>query len=131
MPSFQIAINPNRRAAARFILYVRRALQKALVEEQKISGITQSDIARKIGIHRSVISRELNGREDITLGRIAELAWALGREISFSLPKTATIQGDNTLPNPGFVQKVQISASTSVSRSNPPSKDFKVEVISV
>lgn len=87
--SFRISITPSRRAAARFISQVRRELQKALVEEHADTGINQSKIARAIGVHRSVINRELKGRKDITLGRVAELAWALGREPSFSLPKPA------------------------------------------
>lgn len=85
MTSFQIAITPSKRAAGRFISRVRRALQRELVAEGEQSGLSQSDVARSIGVHRSVISRELNGRQDITVGRIAELAWAMGREIEFDL----------------------------------------------
>lgn len=85
MTSFQIAISPSRRAAGRFISRVRRTLLRALDEEGVRSGLNQSDIARSIDVHRSVISRELNGRQNITVGRIAELAWALGREIEFDL----------------------------------------------
>jgi plasmid maintenance system antidote protein VapI len=97
MTSFQIAISPSRRAAARFIARVRRALQKAVVEEGERNGITQSEIARSIGVHRSVISRELNGRQDITLGRIAELAWAMGREIEFDLVVPKVVAGSNVV----------------------------------
>jgi hypothetical protein len=86
MPSFQISIEPNRRAAARFVGQVRRALQKALIEEKKKSGTTQADIARTLGVNRSVINKELKGFKDITLGRVAELAWALGRRPVFELP---------------------------------------------
>lgn len=85
MTSFQIAISPSRRAAGRFISRVRRTLLRALDEEGERTGLNQSDIARSIDVHRSVISRELNGRQNITVGRIAELAWALGREIEFDL----------------------------------------------
>ncbi len=85
MTSFQIGISPSRRAAGRFVSRVRRALQRAVVEEGERNGTNQSKIADAIGVHRSVISRELNGRQDITLGRIAELAWAMGREIEFEL----------------------------------------------
>ena len=95
MTSFQIAISPSRRAAARFVSRVRRALQRALVEEGERKGITQSEIARSIDVHRSVISRELNGRQDITLGRVAELAWALGRDIEFELVARETPEGSN------------------------------------
>lgn len=92
---FQIAISPSRRAATRFVAHVRRSLQKALVDESEESGTNQSRIASAIGVHRSVISRELNGRQDITLGRVAELAWALGREIDFVLVKPMQPLGSN------------------------------------
>jgi transcriptional regulator with XRE-family HTH domain len=95
MTSFQIGIKPSRRAAGRFISRVRHVLQRALVEEGEISGLNQSKIADVIGVHRSVISRELNGRQDITLGRIAELAWAMGREIEFDLIRPEVEIGAN------------------------------------
>ena len=95
MTSFQIAISPSKRAAGRFISGVRRSLQRALVEESELNGTNQSRVAHEIGVHRSVISRELNGRQDITLGRVAELAWALGREIEFTLVQPEHVQGSN------------------------------------
>ena len=99
MSSFQIAIKPSRRAAGRFVSHVRRALQAALADEQQKRGLTQSDLARSIDVHRSVISRELNGRQDITLGRVAELAWAMGRKINFDLEKAEPAPGDNKPTN--------------------------------
>lgn len=85
MSSFQITVSPNRRAAARFIGRVRRDLIKAVTRKKATEGISQSEIARRIDVHRSVISRELRGYNDLTLGRVAELAWALGLEPSFEL----------------------------------------------
>jgi plasmid maintenance system antidote protein VapI len=96
MPSFQITISPTRRAAARFISTVRRAIQQALVEEYKDRGLTQSDIARILKVHRSVINREIRGDKDLTLGRIGELSHALGRDPTFSLPKKKKRDGVNT-----------------------------------
>lgn len=95
--SFQITISPSRKAAARFVTAVRRAIQKAYIEEQK-AGLTQTAIARALGVHRSVINRELRGRKDITLGRVAELAWAMGRVPSFSMPKKTAILNSNLSP---------------------------------
>lgn len=85
MSSFQITITPSRRAAGQFVSRVRRAIQKALAEEAEKHGTTQSDLARAIGVNRSVISREIRGHKDLTLGRVGELAWALGRVPSFEL----------------------------------------------
>jgi len=87
MPLFRISLTPSRRAAVRFISHVRRSFQKALAEEKYKRGLTQSAIAKEIGVHRSVINRELTGRSDITVGRIGELAWAMGRMPFFELPE--------------------------------------------
>lgn len=101
MTSFQITIAPNRRAAARFINSARRKLLLALGEEQK-SGLSQADIARALGIHRSVINRELRGQKDLTLGRVAELAWAMGREATISIEKVALPKDSNQPLAGGF-----------------------------
>jgi hypothetical protein len=98
MPSYQIALSPTERAAGRFVLAVRRALQKAFVEENKKRGLTQSDIAREIGVHRSVINRELRGEKDITIGRVAQLAHVLGRRPALSLPEQSLLFGSNHTP---------------------------------
>jgi len=95
MSSLRISITPSRRAAARFISRTRRALQKALLEEERKSGLTQSDIARKIDVHRSVISRELRGTKDISLGRIGELAWAMGRVPQLDFVEPQAVTGSN------------------------------------
>lgn len=93
--SFQITLKPNRRVAARFIGDVRRAIVKAYVAKQKESGVTQTAIARELGVHRSVINRELRGKKDLTLGRVAELAWALGLKPSFDLLPVEASPGVN------------------------------------
>lgn len=85
MPSFQITISPKDRVAGRFVSLVRRTIQKALAEESAKRGLTQSDLARSIGVNRSVVSREIRGHKDLTLSRVAELAWALGRKPVFDL----------------------------------------------
>lgn len=105
MTSFQTTITPSRREAARFVSRVRRAIQKALAEEHAKRGITQSDVARAIGVHRSVISRELNGFADLTLSRVAELAWALGRKPTFDVPERVPAENTNLPPIPPAIVK--------------------------
>ena len=96
MTSFQIALKPQRRAAARFVAHVRDVLQKRIVE----SGRPQAQIAQAIEIHRSVLNRELRGRRDISLSRIAEIAWALGEEVRFDMI-SATAKGNRAVPAAG------------------------------
>jgi transcriptional regulator with XRE-family HTH domain len=114
MASFRLDIKPNRLAGARFVNRVRSKLQEALVADQKRTGITQSKIAAAIGVHRSVISRELNGRQDITLGRVAELAWAMGREIEFEVRVPEAEVGQNV---PGIAVVIEAASHSSVLKS--------------
>jgi transcriptional regulator with XRE-family HTH domain len=107
MTSFQILVSPSRRAASRYITKVRRTIQKAFAEERQKTGLTQSEIARKIGVHRSVISREMRGQKDISLGRIGEIAWAMGRKPVFDLPEIVAAVGSN------LTQSTQTAGSTS------------------
>jgi plasmid maintenance system antidote protein VapI len=102
MASFQITLTPSRRAATRFIADVRRKVKRAFAERQKDVGLTQSAVAKLIGVHRSVINRELRGTENMTLGRIGELSWAFGMEPHFELrlPNRETGVNINTImPN--------------------------------
>lgn len=113
MPSFQIVLSPHKRAAGRFVLAVRRSLQRAFLEEQKKSGITQSAIARELGVHRSVINRELRGDKDLTLSRVAELSYLLGRKPTFALPERARKEGSNLETKP-VLTNITTTASNSV-----------------
>jgi hypothetical protein len=117
MTSFQITTSPSRRAAARFVTRVRRELLKALAEENARSGLTQSDLARAIGVHRSVINRELRGFKDITLGRVAELSWALGRRASIALPQAVAPAGANVPPRPA-ISIIQSGTGAAVHRNH-------------
>jgi transcriptional regulator with XRE-family HTH domain len=91
---------------------VRRELQKALAEEHQNRGLTQSEIARAIGVHRSVVNRELRGFKDITLGRVAELAYAMGRKPVFSASPIIARENANSGPPPSPKPSVQVSATS-------------------
>lgn len=119
MPSFRISITPSRRAAARFVTGVRRKILQALEEERKKRGLKQTDIARAIGVHRSVINRELRGKKDLTLGRIAELAWALGRAPSFALPEITQPVGSDVPPPMIFVGRADSTQGVLNLNSSP------------
>lgn len=95
MKSFQLSVTPKRRAAAQFVDLIRGQIQKAYAESPEIR---QTDIARELGVHRSVINRQLRGFEDMKLGRAGELIWALGREPRFELVKPEAEEGCNEPP---------------------------------
>ena len=87
MNLYTFDIGEKARAVGRFIGEVRAELQMALAEEKQSRKLTQQKIATMIGTDRSVINRQLMGYENLTLRRVAELAWAMGWEIVFQLKK--------------------------------------------
>lgn len=103
--SFQIKISSKRKSAITFISQVRKELKRAIFEGSNVGGPNQSEIAKLLEVNRSVVSRELNGSNDITAGRIAELAWALGREAHFELRVPIEQRGTNT-PNAAPVRSI-------------------------
>ncbi len=74
----QIPLEPKRIAAVDFIGSVRHSLKQAIAD----SGMSAWDVANKIGISRSRLVSELAGSRDITAGRIAEICWAIGADVS-------------------------------------------------
>ena len=119
--SLQVTISPKERVAGRFISRVRRVIQRALAEEAQKNGLSQSEIARRIGVNRSVISREINGLSDLGLTRVAELAWAMGRKPTFDLLEQTPPPGSNqpTISSsvflPGAVQSPATSNNAGIS----------------
>lgn len=99
MASFQITIPANRRAAARLVGEVHRSLLQAFSQKSEM-GLTQSEIARMLGVHRSVINRELRGAKDMTIGRVGELAWAMGKKAVLTLEDVRAQPHANNRPEP-------------------------------
>lgn len=119
MTSFRLSVSPHRRAAARFVSNVHRRLQKAYALAPEV---TQTAIANALGVHRSVINRQLRGHKDMSLSRVAELAWAMGYEADFELLKADALEGSNTPQqiigvNP--FQKVGQASTSSISSHLP------------
>jgi predicted transcriptional regulator len=88
MQSFQFEIDEQSACAARFISRVRRELVDAFLSEKNERGLTQNEIAERLGVNASMISRQLSGETNLTLRSVAELAWAMGYgDIAFKLQK--------------------------------------------
>jgi ribosome-binding protein aMBF1 (putative translation factor) len=98
--SFRIDIGARARKAGRFIGRVRSELLSALSEERDQSRFTQQALATKLGVNRSVINRQLSGEGNLTLRSVADLAWALDREIVFELKRPDRTPGQNAPATP-------------------------------
>ena len=57
-------------------------LAQTLKEERKRAGLTQEELAEKIGTKKTYISRLENGKADIQLGTLFRIFEGLGRRVS-------------------------------------------------
>ena len=97
--SYELKVDPKKRAGSRFIGKVRRELVSALLDEKAASGVTQQKLATALGVHRSVISRMLKGETNLTLRSLGEIAWAMGWEPHFTMKrKSAAVVSNRQLP---------------------------------
>jgi transcriptional regulator with XRE-family HTH domain len=97
MTFFRFDIGARSRTAGRRLGRVRRELLRAVTEEKR-AGLTQQELARRLADKRSNINRQLSGEGEITLRSLADLAWALDREITFELRRPADAVGQNIAP---------------------------------
>ncbi|MFO1113036.1 MAG: hypothetical protein U1E38_01200 [Rhodospirillales bacterium] len=118
MPSYLYDIGERSRVVVRFIAHVRSELRNAFVQEQTKRNLKQQAIAEKLGVNRSVISRQLTGRDNMTVRSVAELAWAMGWTPNFYLSKPREdgnyfITTDVIPSKPSTVRTVQPNTSNS------------------
>lgn len=85
--SYELKIDPKKRAASRFIGKVRKALILAALDEKEASGVNQQKLAVALGVNRSVINRMLKAESNLTLRSVGELAWALGYEPEITMKR--------------------------------------------
>ncbi len=86
MTSSNFAISKRRRTFIRLIGQIHDALNAALEEEHKLTGLTRADIAKTLGLNRSFITRKFTGADNMTIETLADLAFALNRPVEVRLP---------------------------------------------
>jgi len=69
----------NRRAVyLNLVSSIEAQLREAYERRQEQGQETRADLARKLGVHRSVVTRRLTGGQNMTIESIADMVWALG-----------------------------------------------------
>lgn len=53
----------------------------AIIAEMEYQGISRTQLAERVGCTKAFVSQVLNGSRNMTLRTIADLAWALGKEL--------------------------------------------------
>lgn len=87
MASYELEIDEKSHIGSMFMARVANEIRRAAAIEKASRKITQQAIAEKIGTSRAVVNREMQGLENLTARRTAELLWALGWEPFFEARK--------------------------------------------
>lgn len=95
MTSFSAISDPRRRVFIQLIGDIRHALNEALTEEYKSRKLTRSDVAKILHTNKSFVSRKLSGESNMTLATLADLAYALDRDVEIALPSRRPEEGSN------------------------------------
>ena len=72
------ALSDDERKAAEFIALIARSIQ----EQRRIQGLTQKQLAEKLGVTQAMISQWENGEENFTVATLARISSALGLPLS-------------------------------------------------
>lgn len=89
--SFEFDIPEKDIAAVDFMGKNHKALLRAALEARAARGFTQKQVAELLGVNKSVISRALSGRSNLTERTIGELCWALGYEPKLVLTELSKV----------------------------------------
>jgi transcriptional regulator with XRE-family HTH domain len=97
MNSFVFDIGERSRRVSRVLGKLRSDLQEAFVYEKKVRKITQQKIAENLNVNRSVVNRQLIGKENLTVKSAVELAWAMGWEAKIEIFKPDNLAISNEI----------------------------------
>jgi transcriptional regulator with XRE-family HTH domain len=92
-------VDKRRRTYVRLVGEIHHVLNEALNEESKKRGLNKTQIGKILGLGRSAISKKFDGRHNMTLETLADLAYALDRPVKVDLPeRTAGLTNSGPQP---------------------------------
>src|SRR6266567_5397869 len=110
MNSFvELEIDEQSRVGSEFMARVVNEIRRAVAAEKADRILTQQAIADKIGTSRAVVNRQIQGLENLSARRIAEILWAAGWETHFEARK---VPADNYPKNDPKNIEVPTTTST-------------------
>ena len=123
--SYQLKISSKAMKSARFISRLQKVIQRALTD----SGMTQQDVATKLGVDRSVINKRLSGKANLTARSIAEFAFAFDKEINIEIVEKVSKLGQNWTSTSGKSSDVQQAAGVKTAGDGVAAMKIKIESV--
>lgn len=96
--SFQFKLDDREEFVADAIGDVGSKLQASLRLRKAEDGLTQNEIAEKLGVDRSRINKCLSGFNNLTIKTLAELVWAMDGKLKIDIVlNNARSEADDTI----------------------------------
>ena len=95
MKSFEFDIEPREVASAEFMSLVHRVLLREMIKVAKVKKLSRADVARILDVDKSVVSRALNGKSNLTIRTISDICWAIGITPDFDACEVVDEHGCN------------------------------------
>jgi hypothetical protein len=124
MNSFELEIDEKSRVGSEFMARVVNEIRRAVASEKASRKLTQQAIADKIGTSRAVINRQIQGLENLSARRIAEILWAIGWEPHFEARKTP--EGDNSRPANIKIKPIVVAPPQSLTESKSEASGIQI-----
>lgn len=115
MNSFDFDVPQKDIDGAAHILRVGRHLIAAFMRKRKNEGLTKSEVARRLGVDKAVVSRMLSGNANLSLRTVGELCGAMDLQPIFICNDIDKHPMQNA---PASVYAVASSHPTSVIKGN-------------
>lgn len=112
MDFFDLEIDEKSRAGSEFMARVVNEIRRAIATEKTKRKITQQGIADAVGTSRAVINRQVQGYENLTARRIAEILWAIGWEPHFEAKQIPTGCNQSPIEFPLATAAIKSSVAT-------------------
>lgn len=92
----------------RLAMAAANAIAEAMIEE----GVSRAQLAERLGCSRSHVTQALSGNRNITVRTLADMAWALGRQVDLRLGALDAIDFRPVeMPEPTFITRKILSPS--------------------
>ena len=112
MPSSKFEIDTRRKTYVRLVGEISHQLNTALHEEHERRGLTRTHMAEILNTNKSFITRKLDGRSNMTLETLADIAFALDRVVHVQLISRMPPPGSNHPPPSSSIIQSTATGST-------------------
>lgn len=85
MRSFRHQADNRREVYLNLVNSIETQLRQAYARKHEEEGLSQTALAEKLGVNRSVVHRRLSHQANVTAETIADMVWALGQCIKVEI----------------------------------------------